>query len=105
MESYALQTPTLAAPAVEPDDLTPSTLDMPAFLMNVPFSLSTEAPNNPWMEELSVEERSIDRRRAIVQFPQLYRHIASEALVYLLPAPGRRRLPDLCYTANLRLPL
>jgi N-dimethylarginine dimethylaminohydrolase len=35
------------------------------------------------------------------QFYQLYRFMAEDALVYLLPASGKNRLQDLVFTANL----
>ena len=81
--------------------LDPTRLQMPAFLMNVPFSYATSAANNPWMEELKDEDRRPDVQRAIKQFFELYRFISSEALVYLLPTPRESLLQDLVFTANL----
>ncbi len=94
---------TLLAPetAPEPCELSASRMEKPAFLMNVPFSLSADHPNNAWMEELSDDDRRVNKRRALVQFLQLYRDIASEAIVYLLPTPQGGELQDLAYTANL----
>jgi N-dimethylarginine dimethylaminohydrolase len=83
------------------EDMAPGTMSRPAFVMNAPFSYSTDCANNPWMQDLPPEKRRVDRRKAIVQFLQLYRFIASEALVYLVPTPRECRLQDLVFTANL----
>ncbi|HDP89432.1 MAG TPA: amidinotransferase [Thioalkalivibrio sp.] len=81
-------------------ELNPSSLDKPAFLMNVPFSLAADVPNNVWMEELDEQKRRVDVPRALNQFMQLYHYIAAEALVYLLPTPAEAGLQDLVYSAN-----
>jgi N-dimethylarginine dimethylaminohydrolase len=81
--------------------LNPSGVNKPSFLMNVPFLLAADLPNNVWMEELSEAARRVDLPRAISQFLQLYHFIASEALVYLLPCPASPGLQDLVYCANL----
>jgi N-dimethylarginine dimethylaminohydrolase len=83
----------------------PTLLDQPAFLMNVPFSLSAEVANNVWMQEIDPDERTVDARRAINQFMQLYHFMASEAVVYLLPTPQKPGLQDLAYCANLGMVL
>lgn len=75
----------------------------PAFLMNVPFSISAEVPNNVWMLNYSPDERVIDKDKALFQFMSLYSFIARYALVYLLPSyPG---LQDQTYVANLGIVL
>jgi N-dimethylarginine dimethylaminohydrolase len=79
----------------------PTLLDRPAFLMNAPFSYSTEVANNVWMEELSEAERKPDQLRAFVQFFALYSYLAGEALVYVLPTPRTQGLQDLVFTSNL----
>jgi N-dimethylarginine dimethylaminohydrolase len=81
--------------------LNPTQLDWPAFLLSFPFSYDTSFANNPWMTDLSGDRRRPNYQRAAVQFLQLYRFIAAEALVYVLPAAGRTDLQDLIYTANL----
>lgn len=81
--------------------LNPTRLDRPAFLLNVPFSLSTEVANNKWMEDLPEGDRIIDHKRALLQFEQVYGYLADEALVYLLPTPRDCSCQDLVYTANL----
>lgn len=81
--------------------LTPTALQRPAFVMNFPFSYSTAIANNAWMEEIEDEERKPDFERAMIQFLEAYRYLASEALVYLLPTPRVRPLQDLVFTANL----
>ena len=80
---------------------TPTSLDKPAFLLNVPFSLAGEVANNAWMTDMSREEREVDLRKALNQFLQLYHFLAAETLVYLLPTPREPRLQDLVYTGNL----
>jgi N-dimethylarginine dimethylaminohydrolase len=80
---------------------TPTALEQPAFVVNAPFSYSTDVANNVWMEEISPDERVPNSRRAMVQFLELYRFMASEALVYVLPTPVGCRLQDLVFTANL----
>ncbi len=77
--------------------------DKPGFLMNVPFSLSCDSPNNIWMEELKPEELVINHDKAISQFMNLYGFLSRHALVYLLPSyPG---LQDQTYVANLGIVL
>lgn len=80
-------------------DFDVSTIDIPAFLMNAPLSLSADVPNNIWMQELDISERAIDRDKAFAQFFELYRAISQFSIVYLLPStPG---LQDQTYVSNL----
>ncbi len=75
----------------------------PSFLMNVPFSLSGDVPNNIWMQELSPEKRIINHNKALSQFMELYSFLSRHAIVYLLPSyPG---LQDQTYVANLGIVL
>jgi N-dimethylarginine dimethylaminohydrolase len=83
----------------------PTLLSRPAFLLNAPFSYSTEVANNVWMEELSEADRVPDRLRALVQFFDLYSYLAGEALVYVLPTPRTDGLQDLVFTSNLGIVL
>jgi N-dimethylarginine dimethylaminohydrolase len=83
------------------DHLNPTVLDKPAYLMNVPFSLSADVPNNVWMAEMKEEARRVDINKAINQFLQLYHYMAADALVYLLPTPRVEGLQDLVYSANM----
>ncbi len=92
-----------AAPAEE--QLNPTRLEKPSFLMNFPFSLSADHANNVWMRELDPAARRIDRRKAYRQFLDVYHFLASESLVYLLPTPAGCRLQDLVYTGNLGIVL
>lgn len=78
---------------------TPSELDIPAFLMNFPFTLSADSPNNVWMEELTTQERGINHDRAFSQWRELYHFIARQAIVYILPSEGNYQ--DLPYVANI----
>jgi N-dimethylarginine dimethylaminohydrolase len=74
--------------------------------VNAPFSYSTEAANNVWMEEYeNEEERRPDQTKAMVQFLELYRFLAAEGLVYVLPTPRTDGLQDLVFTANLGIVL
>jgi hypothetical protein len=67
----------------------PTTLTKPCFAMCLPFSHSTNVPNNAWMEELRESERTVDHRRALVQFLDLYHYVSSEAVVCLVPSTAR----------------
>src|SRR5687767_7507228 len=80
-------------------------LPQPAFLMCPPFSYSTEVANNIWMEEMDEEKRRPDPRRALTQFFQVYRYMASEGLVYLLPSTTEAKLQDQVFVANLGISL
>jgi N-dimethylarginine dimethylaminohydrolase len=79
----------------------PTRLNKPSYLMNVPFSYSTGVANNVWMEEIPDEERRPHPVKAMRQFMELYHAMASEAVVFLLPATGQCGLQDLVFTANL----
>jgi arginine dihydrolase len=108
-----MATVTTSAISPEPPELTlsqaiavspwrnPTQLERPSFLLNFPFSFSTGAPNNPWMEDLQPEQRQPDFTRATLQFLELYHYLATEALVYLAPTPHDTDLQDLVFTANL----
>ncbi len=87
--------------ATIPRQLGPTALNKPAYLMNVPFSLAADTPNNAWMDEMPSGARHIDIDRAINQFLQLYHFMAGDALVYLLPTPKTSGLQDLVYCANM----
>lgn len=84
---------------------TPTALQRPAYLLNAPFSYSAAVANNVWMEELDEDERNPDFTKSMVQFLELYRFIAAEGLVYLLPTPRGGDLQDLVFTANLGIVL
>jgi len=71
--------------------LSPTRLDRPAFLMSCPFSFATRVPNNPWMEDMTPDEREPNLHRALNQFMDVYRFLSSEAVVYLIPSPGSCR--------------
>jgi len=83
----------------------PTTLDKPAFLMNVPLSYGAGTANNAWMVDLSEDEREVDDRRAMRQFLELYHLVSAEGVVFLLPTPVGCRLQDLVFTANLGIVL
>lgn len=75
------------------------TLGCPAFLMNLPLSLSTDVPNNRLMREMTDSDRQLDRRKALSQFLALYRFLSARAVVYLLPSTPH--LQDQPYVANI----
>ena len=85
--------------------MNPTSLDKPAYLMNLPFSLTADVANNVWMEEMESDERKIDVPRAVNQFLQLYHFIAADAVVYILPTPKLTGLQDLVFTANIGIVL
>ena len=107
IRAQAADTMTGVAPApaavAEPHSrpLNPTQLGKPAFLLAVPFSLSTQVADNHWMEDLPTERRGPDARKAMRQWLDLYHFVASEAVVYLLPSRGDRKLQDLVFTASL----
>ncbi|RUS95291.1 hypothetical protein DSM106972_090670 [Dulcicalothrix desertica PCC 7102] len=85
------------------NDLNIAQSKQPGFLMNVPFSLSTEFPNNAWMLDLEPDELVIDKEKTLSQFMSLYSFMSRYAVVYLLPSvPG---LQDQTYVANLGIVL
>lgn len=85
--------------------MNPSSLDKPAFLMNIPFSMAADVANNVWMDEIDSGERKVDIPRAVNQFLQLYHFMAADAVVYLLPTPKLFGLQDLVFTANIGIVL
>ncbi|CAL99953.1 N-dimethylarginine dimethylaminohydrolase [Saccharopolyspora erythraea NRRL 2338] len=78
----------------------PSEFEGPAFLLNAPFSFSAEVYG-----DTDDGRRRPDSRRAMAQFLSLYRFLAAESLVYLLPTPRADGLRDLVFTANLGIVL
>jgi N-dimethylarginine dimethylaminohydrolase len=95
-EAAAATSPTQSAAV-----LNPSRLAKPTFLMNCPFSYSTEFANNAWMRDLAPQARAVDTRKALRQWLEVYHFLASEALVYVLPTPDGQQLQDLVFTANI----
>jgi N-dimethylarginine dimethylaminohydrolase len=90
-----------ASVATEHRPSNPRQLERPAFLLCAPFSYATTVANNVWMEEIDPDDRVPHHRRAMGQFIDLYRYLASEALVYVLPTPAGCQLQDQVFTANL----
>jgi len=82
---------------------TPSHLPIQSYLLNFPFTLSTEDPNNIWMQELTEEEIKVNKSKAYHQFIDLYNFMAGQSLVYILPSEGN--FQDQTYVANLGLHL
>lgn len=105
MMTYNIRKNILLGESVTLPDLNPTSLERPAYLLNVPFSLQAGTANNVWMEELKPDERHIDIKKSVNQFLQLYNFIAAESVVYLLPTPRLQGLQDLVYTANMGIVL
>lgn len=76
-------------------------LKTPVFLMNPPFSISGDVPNNIWMKEL--DDPTINKNKALSQFMELYNYVASNVMTYLLPS--KMGLQDQTYVANLGIVL
>jgi N-dimethylarginine dimethylaminohydrolase len=69
------------------------------FLMSPPHNISNDVPNNIWIQELSKEEKTIDKEKAFMQWMDLYNCLSTDSLVYVLPA--KAGLQDQTYVANL----
>lgn len=69
----------------------------PAFLLNFPLSVSNKEPNNVWM--LPDEQGGYDKHKAASQWLKLYRALAEQSLVYVLPGHGN--FQDLPFVANI----
>lgn len=105
MEAYNRRKDILAGESVALPYLNPTSLERPSYLLNIPFSLQANVPNNAWMEELKMSERHININKAIQQFFELYHFMAAESVVHLLPTPHLQGLQDLVYTANIGIVL
>jgi N-dimethylarginine dimethylaminohydrolase len=77
----------------------PSQLDVPAYMMNFPFTWDTDAPNNAWMTGMSAKELDENWQKAYQQWMDLYNLMAGEALVYVMPSDGD--FGDQVYVANI----
>ncbi len=82
---------------------TPSQLHIQSYLMNFPHTLSTEVPNNAWMQEMKPEDLIVNKSRAYRQWFDLYSFMAGSSIVYLLPSEGN--FQDLTYVANIGIQL
>lgn len=76
---------------------TPSQLKLPTYMMNFPFSMSTDNPNNIFMTRDKMPP--LDRDKAYGQFIKVFNFIASQSIVYLLPTA--EEFQDLPYVANI----
>lgn len=85
---------------------TPTELDLPAYLLNAPFSYNTTIANNKWMEDYgSIGARAIDFDKAFLQWADLYSELAADGLVYILPTPINSQHQDLVFCGNLGIVL
>jgi len=80
-------------------------LDVPAFLLNIPFSYSTDEPNNLTMHTRGEQGRLVNHNRVMKQFLDLYYFMASQSVVQILPTPADCRLQDLVFVSNLGIVL
>ena len=76
-------------------------VERPSFLMCPPFAHDVGVANNIWMTDYKEGERHLNRGRSYTQFLDLYNYLASEGIVYLLPAPANSGLQDQVFVANL----
>lgn len=77
--------------------ITPSELNLPAYLMNFPFTVDNKYRNNVLMKP---DHQPYDYDRAFSQWMSLYNAIVDEGgLVYILPS--EREFQDLPYVANI----
>jgi N-dimethylarginine dimethylaminohydrolase len=84
--------------------LTPATMESAAFLVAPPLSMAADVPNNIYMQDMSEEERTVDRPAAIRQFAAFVTELSRDgALVYSLPSP--LPLQDQPYTSNVGIVL
>lgn len=83
-------------PMADGNEWTPSQLKIPTYLMNFPFSMRTDVPNNVFMK---ANREPLDKDRAYAQWLKLYQFIASQAFVQNLPS--KRNFQDLPYVANI----
>lgn len=77
----------------------------PSFLLCTPSTYKVRIPNNVWMNELTAYELEPDFDKAMKQFIEFFKILASRSLVYLLPHPDDVPLQDLVFTANLGIVL
>jgi N-dimethylarginine dimethylaminohydrolase len=84
----------------------PSQSDVPAFLMNRPFSWDCDAPNNIWMQKMSAEELQPDFQLAHRQWYDLYQTmVGCGAYIETLPSKPSEDFQDLIYVANIGIVL
>lgn len=70
-----------------------------AFLLNPPFSLRFDQPNNATMQRLTIEERNLDLAKALEQFHSFYAFLTKHSLAFLLPSISG--LQDQTYVSNV----
>ena len=72
----SLKTAVAPGRALAPERMNPTKVRRPAFLLNPPFSYTTDVANNPWMEELSAEQKThntaCSKVRAFVEHPRAW---------------------------------
>lgn len=81
--------------------MTPSQLNRPAFLMNVPYSFTTDILHGKWRKVLPESRWRVDREKAMEQFFEVYHFLSARAFVTVLPAPLSANPQDIVFTSNL----
>ena len=82
-----------------------SNQELPAYLLNIPFSFDTKERNNVWMQNSNPEDLEVNKDLMFNQWLDLYSYLSSEALVQLLPTPKGCTLQDLVFVANMGIVL
>jgi N-dimethylarginine dimethylaminohydrolase len=97
MEKIKINTGIVDRKVKDGEEKTPSQLKIPSYMMNFPFSLSTDNPNNIFMTRDKMPP--LDKDKAFGQFMKVFNFMASQGLVYLLPTAAE--FQDLPYVANI----
>lgn len=101
MSSYQTSVLTIATEALPQEETgrnvkTPSGSPFPVFILCQPLFVDTKIANNVWMKKIDgTEEEDIDKERFMGEWFNLYKLLAAESLVYLLPPT--RGLQDQTY--------
>ena len=80
---------------------TPSQSPFPVFVMCQPYFAETDIANNVWMKALNEKDRDLNLEKMCGEWFELYRLIASNALVYLLPP--KKGLQDQVYVNSFAI--
>jgi N-dimethylarginine dimethylaminohydrolase len=83
-----------------PKNLNFAEINRPVYLMNPPLGYHAKVADNEYMEHLKLEDRIVDKHYALEEWFYLYKFLAKDALVYLMPTPNEN-LQDLTYVSNL----
>ena len=77
------------------EKITPAKLNIPCFLMCLPYYVDNKIANNKWITDMTEEERKIDKEKFLLQWFDFYSVLSGQSIVLLLqPHPD---LQDLVY--------